>query len=591
MNIKRIRAEQFKSFPRLDFAVPSRPGLYLVAGENRADPGIGANGAGKSTIVDALSWALTGRTTRGVSGPSIEPWGGLDRGRRTLVEVEAEEGVWERRRHPIEFLADGEHADPDRDSAPREALAELIVHAQFGQTFMDLAPADKMAAFSRHLELEGWVGLSDRAKEDAKGIEGEVRRMEGSLQAAEEALSEAEAELESCREELAGAKEEESAGGDGIKALEGRLRRLNAEADEAEAEESRLKDEADAAAEAVREIGHEIDLAERDQGHAGRDRDAAEAEMRGIDDWTGDCPVCLSRLDPESAHADRARAIIGRRLDEAVDRLKGLEEGLAADRERRTALLDASKGAGNAWRAAGERASEANGRARAAEDELRRLEREADEARGRLKALREREGAIKERAAAAARRAESLRSDLAAREDDLVNAEFWVKGFRRIRLMTMSEAADALASLTTKTLGDLGLPGWRVSFEMEAETRSGGLSKRFHAIVHAPGLDEAVPWAAWSGGETQRLRIAASTAYSDLMLAARGLSPSVEFWDEPTAHLSEGGVRDLLEFLSARAAAARRAVIIIDHRSPDHPFAGIGEVVKDEDGRSSFSWT
>ena len=46
-------------------------GLMLIEGVNQDDPSARSNGAGKSSIVDALSWCLYGKTARGVSGSDV----------------------------------------------------------------------------------------------------------------------------------------------------------------------------------------------------------------------------------------------------------------------------------------------------------------------------------------------------------------------------------------------------------------------------------------------------------------------------------------------------------------------------------------
>lgn len=46
-------------------------GLVLIEGVNKDDPSARSNGAGKSSIVDALSWCLYGKTARGVTGGDV----------------------------------------------------------------------------------------------------------------------------------------------------------------------------------------------------------------------------------------------------------------------------------------------------------------------------------------------------------------------------------------------------------------------------------------------------------------------------------------------------------------------------------------
>ena len=46
-------------------------GLVLIEGVNEDDPSAKSNGAGKSSIVDALCWCLYGKTARGVSSDAV----------------------------------------------------------------------------------------------------------------------------------------------------------------------------------------------------------------------------------------------------------------------------------------------------------------------------------------------------------------------------------------------------------------------------------------------------------------------------------------------------------------------------------------
>ncbi len=60
--VKRIEAENFMAFRRLDLDLASRHGVTLVEG-TRGVPGK-SNGASKSTLFEAIHWGLTGKTVR-----------------------------------------------------------------------------------------------------------------------------------------------------------------------------------------------------------------------------------------------------------------------------------------------------------------------------------------------------------------------------------------------------------------------------------------------------------------------------------------------------------------------------------------------
>ena len=70
MKIGRVNIEGFMAIGSAPLGLASR-GLVLIQGENHDDASAISNGAGKSTIPDALSWCLYGVTARGESGDDI----------------------------------------------------------------------------------------------------------------------------------------------------------------------------------------------------------------------------------------------------------------------------------------------------------------------------------------------------------------------------------------------------------------------------------------------------------------------------------------------------------------------------------------
>ena len=64
---KRIKIENFMSYEFAELPL-NKPGYIFVKGENRnPEDSASSNGCGKSTIFNAISWVLTGKTTSGVS--------------------------------------------------------------------------------------------------------------------------------------------------------------------------------------------------------------------------------------------------------------------------------------------------------------------------------------------------------------------------------------------------------------------------------------------------------------------------------------------------------------------------------------------
>ena len=143
--------------------------------------------------------------------------------------------------------------------------------------------------------------------------------------------------------------------------------------------------------------------------------------------------------------------------------------------------------------------------------------------------------------------------------------EEWAVRFKELRLWLVQEALLQLQVEVNNSLLELGLEGWGVSFAVERATAKGTVSKGFNVFIHAPGSPDAVPWEAWCGGETQRLRVAGAVGLANVIRAYTGCRCNLEVWDEPTQHLNEEGVDDMLAYFGSRAR--QRQLWLVDHRS------------------------
>ena len=147
---------------------------------------------------------------------------------------------------------------------------------------------------------------------------------------------------------------------------------------------------------------------------------------------------------------------------------------------------------------------------------------------------------------------------------------------------------ESLAQLTlecNEVLFQMGLQDWFVSFDVERETKSGGINKNFTVMVQAPQMKDPVPWEVWSGGESQRLRLAVSMGFANLVSSRLGVQPNVEFWDEPSTWMTESGIQDMLTVLAERAERYRKVILLADHRALDFGgFVGVINIIKDRGG-------
>jgi len=70
----------------------------------------------------------------------------------------------------------------------------------------------------------------------------------------------------------------------------------------------------------------------------------------------------------------------------------------------------------------------------------------------------------------------------------------------------------------------------------------------------------------WSGGEAQRIRLALTIGISDFIKAKRELDYNFIILDEPSQHLSEEGIEDLLSYLKEKANAEDITIYLIEHK-------------------------
>ncbi len=170
-------------------------------------------------------------------------------------------------------------------------------------------------------------------------------------------------------------------------------------------------------------------------------------------------------------------------------------------------------------------------------------------------------------------------------DEEHTAASFWVGGFKRVRLFIVEEALRQLEIEVNNNLASLGLMEWRIEFDVERENKSGGVTKGFVVLIYPPGAEEPVRYEAYSGGETQRLRLAGDLGLANLIMERAGLSNTIEVFDEPSKHLSQEGLLDLAETLCHRAQEQGKRILLVDHHVVDFSgFAGTITVVKDQQG-------
>lgn len=610
MKLRAIHITNFGPFVgRQTFKFPEDPGLYFLWGDNQEEPRLGSNGAGKSKLWDALIWVLFGKTSRGLRAGDVSSW---DIGKGTKVELEVttpsgEDVCIERTWSPNSWLLHrNEGLKPeDLTKAPNnpvlawlaldfEPFLQSVLMAQTTPMFLDLKADAKAALFAKVMDLDQWLDRSAAASEKAKAQDRTCRQLEqrlasteGKLQAVKGASVADEAEAwdeEHDKQILALADSYERTIDaaadlrDSLPQLERMVEAAKAAVDSCHESERTVKSGLASWQNQYHTQAQEIAKAEQRLETAQQTYEAlAESDQ---------CPTCGEFISEKNikSHKHEVKHL---RVD--------LDELLAKQR----ATKDALDLAQDNYRTKQQQTDQAlhsledhEAALKGARRDLARLEKDLDDMEDQHERLEKRVNpfqAIEERSqqerAELRRQLHSLQSDLDAAQGLYTLYSYWVRWFKEIRLELIGEALQQLEIEVNNQVVEKGLLNWELRFDIDRESKSGSITRGFSVTVLSPHNEKPVPWEAWSGGESQRLRLAAQEGLSNLIRARSGALLDLEVWDEPTQWLSPQGVQDLLESLESRAHREGRQIWIVDHRSLGFSgFKGQAGVVKTAKG-------
>lgn len=619
MKIKSITLSNFKSFKgEHSFCLPEEPGLYLMTGDNRKEPRLEANGAGKSSIWDALIWLIYGKTSRGLKGGEVAPWGTKS---KVSVEVEYEcDGLGyhlKRTWNPISLVLscdDGSQEDLVMDETNKfmghlsksgklldfTSFLNAIYFAQSSPMFLDLPPTAKASLFSEVLSLDSWVQLSDQSAIRAQGVERELATVRQTIEG-DQARLRALVETDLTQE----LKNWESWNRAEVVAIEKRYEDVRLSRINLGTTLTTLKEDLKDLQSRLVSMDTERKVVEKALEMAFSNKDKAETKYRNalatvkvkvsqyqkfkeVGKVCGTCggAVSLFRRTKTLASNLSERVESEAELDVAKKNFASLDE------EYETALGCLNKIKETMASFQRDRVVGTQNLIRATERELELAERDLDNLEDKVMSLAERKNPFQEKQSQidlerskSVQTIESLNIAASGLESALAGFSYWVKGFKDVRLTQIQEALVQLEIEVNSALVQLGLVGWELKFDVSRETKSKTISKGFSVSVLSPENKTPVPWESWSGGESQRLRLATSLGLSNLIRTATGCTLPFEIWDEPTTWMSSGGVEDLLESLAERAKHEGRQIWIIDHRTQGSPvFSGTVLISKSSRG-------
>lgn len=594
------------------FEFPQGPGLFFMQGRNEVEPRLGGNGAGKSTIWEALHWTITGRTTGGLQASDVCNWSAAKGTSVRFVYsvagiVYAVERTWGPNTWRMTSLDEGWERDLAKEAdnlflrhlgLSTDVFLHSAMMAQNGERFLDLKKDAQAELFSKVLDQDKWLEYSAKASRMASAQDAVCRRLEQEVSRIVGRTEEQRDYAQEVRDwEDRRARELDALEKD-HKALLDQRRDIKARHDKAKGGgQSVSRDDLEAAQRTVRKAeGHYRDTVEA-LGDVKFEikvlEDKLERLVAELDELesSDECPTCGSSLADAPRHAQHVQAV-QKQVDEAepeVKRLTKLRASLTTEVELILGTVDKAKADLNALR---DKREQDEAQARNLGRELARLDQELDKLEDRAERVQSERNPFLAMQKEALERARTAQAELLKARQGLDSAMekyslygLWVRGFKEIRLQQLSEALAELEIEVNSSVAELGLEGWEITFDVDRETKGGKVQRGFAVMVKSPGSKKAVPWASWSGGEKQRLRLAGEMGLSNLARTRLGVLLPLEIWDEPSTGLSPEGVHDLMTCLERRARVEGRQIWVVDHTSHDFgAWSGQVTIVKDAKG-------
>lgn len=617
MELTKLTLVNFQSFSEpttLDFT-DRGSGLYLVSGANLDETKLGANGAGKSTIFNALCWVLFGKTTRGLRAGNVRSW---DSAGTAKVELEfksrGNKYTLLRTWNPnllVLLDQDGQERTvvqseiDDLIGFSFDSFLSSVVMGQFTPLFLDLSPTEKLSMFSTVLGLDFWLECSEKSSQRSKELAAEVSSKEseksflnGSLDQLLQTIADTKTQIEQSserrRSELESLEEQIFLNSEVLSSYRGQLsgtlnslEELDSLYQDAFNKVSLFNDSLSKLTDEAKDFDRDRKVLERDIKTFSNEIDRLTSLGGGV------CHNCLQdiphgHVESEATHYESKLAEITTVLKDiyrALDEIDGEKESIKSTMSQEVERLEGIKSQQRDIKRnideLNQGISKQEGVLQILYSNKKALMEQEDLESEKLSKLEQKKTRTEAKIATLCQNIDSVSKTLEA-------ASWWVKGFKQLRLYVVERALLRLNLEMTNALSDLGLTDWTIECSVERETKSGTISKEFNVYIKSPACDKAVPWEAWSGGETQRLRLAGAIGLSSLIQDFRGNSCNVEVWDEPTHYLDGEGISMLLTCLANRAKLHDKQIYLIDHRSLD--FGGFsGKIlVQKSHGRSTI---
>lgn len=549
---------------------PTDSGLRFVAGVNEVEPRLGANGVGKSALWDALVWCLTGTSVRGERASELASWNTKLRPHvQAVFEIDGEPHTVDRLGSPDVLTIDGNSAPQAAVEAlvglSRMRLLQSVVFGQAAPLFMDLPVPRRGELFDEIMQLDLWVELAEFAGKECNALSKQERDLNQEVTYYHGQLDNIAARLERLDQSEKQWQQKHNTQVAEVKRDLNRAKRLLSELTEPTPDED-LRNELQSNKATAARLHDQI-LKQQFQ---------LELHSKRYTLLVGNqqCPSCgqpISRQYSKRACEEIDNYILGLQSNLNLNKQHSTHVARALEELSQTAAIQANEQALQREQRASLQAS------------IRALQRQLDTMQEANPFTAQIEDMLTE-AGEAEGHAQRLENALHEVREELAKTEYWRRGFRQVRLWLVRRILGVLEAETAAAAASLGIGNWRIKFATETETKSGTTIAGI--TIQATNSQGQGSYRSYSFGEAQRVKLAVTLGLAALIQAMAGVYWNVEVWDEASMHLSDEGVDDLLNCLTRRATDTAKAIWLVDHRTPNFPFAEVWQVTKQATGSS-----
>lgn len=601
LNIKNFRS--IKEDVRLRFN-HRNPGVYLITGQNKENPALGSNGVGKSTLFEALHWLLYGRTSRNIKGTDIANWDNKKSSTKVLLLVKhGEEMRWIRRMTKPNRLEISNYfkVTPKTykwTTVSNQELIELVgltpiefqnsvVIPQFGNMLLDLGATQKTELFSQILSLQVWDEAKVRAKEKSKKLTWECDAAHAATTAAHRTFANSQSEASDARSSvkyhigrLRGVLdniEEFNKTPTSVKALEQEKVELISKHTRCVTISNTLDEKLKDIRSLLREEHEKYNALSFEYKNHKAQHQATHQRLNTLTSLKSGakCSVCNSVMD--ASHLTKEKKALTSELNVIQKEMDAVNRKLLSvaahykDREdRERTIQDRIQTIRDTMNVLYRATSSLDSKLEYAHTKRNQLTTAEATARADLKNALVFEKNLRAARKRDERNVEEVKAKQAALEASRGYVDFWIKGFESIRLKILYEVLEAFQFKTNQYLTELGLPEFTVTYNIEKEGKTGTISQGFYVEVSTTGSLDKTPFEGFSGGECERVKIAAAMALIDVVTARKATNFNIEVWDEPCKYLSQDGMDAFISSLSNRAKELNKRIFLIDHNNIAH---------------------